>query len=163
MSLRESVALITGGASGIGAAIARRFADEGAYVAIADISIEQGRRLAHEIGAKAQAFALDVTNASQALDTVGDVSRRFGAVDVLVNSAGVLLNKPFIEMDPEDFARVVSVNLAGTCYVGQAAARIMTATCESPSDIPRPITGPVRPVFRRRLVPSLGALVPLRS
>jgi NAD(P)-dependent dehydrogenase (short-subunit alcohol dehydrogenase family) len=117
--------LITGAASGIGAAIARRFAQEGAFVAIADLDLEQGQKLALDLGDRAAPYALDVTDPAQVDKCVIEAGRRFGPIDVVVNSAGVLLNKPFLETHATEFQRVVDVNLTGTFCVGQAVARTM--------------------------------------
>ncbi|SFD93074.1 3-oxoacyl-[acyl-carrier protein] reductase [Pseudomonas citronellolis] len=121
MQAEKQTVLITGGASGIGAAVARLFIGQGAQVAIADIHFEQARALAAELGDNARPFALDVGDAGNVRSLVAQL----GKVDVLVNSAGILLNKPFLDTEPEDFERLLRVNLLGTCLVAREAARNM--------------------------------------
>lgn len=119
------VVLVTGAASGIGAAVARRFAGEGASVALGDVNVEACREIAGTLGQHAAAYALDVTDSAQAAACVAAIGSRLGPIDVLVNSAGVLLNKPFLDTEAAEFERVMAVNLSGTFRVGQAVARAM--------------------------------------
>ncbi len=122
---KETVVMITGGASGIGAATARRFVNDGARVAIADINTEQAHRFTRELGPRAEAFPLDVVDAAQTARTVEEIGRRLGPVDVLVGCAGILHSKSFLETDPKDFERVIAVNLTGLFIAAQAVARTM--------------------------------------
>ena len=126
MSLNGMVALVTGGASGIGAATVRRLVKDGAKVAICDVNIEQARKLAEELGTKARAFQMDVSDATQVAKAVDDIGRSLGPIDVLVSCAGILLNATFLETQPKDLERILQVNLAGIFIVGQAVARTMT-------------------------------------
>ena len=90
MKLKDKVALVTGGARGIGAAIADRYVAEGARVAIADISLAQAEETAARHGDKAFAVALDVTKTTSIDAAVDSVVQRWGGIDILVNNAGDL-------------------------------------------------------------------------
>ncbi len=125
MSLAGRVILVTGAASGIGAATARRMAELGGRVAVTDRTLAAAERVAGSIGSTSAAWALDVADPRGTREAVAAIGERLGPIDVAVNCAGVLLNKPFLELEPEDFERVVAVNLAGTFHVGQAVARTM--------------------------------------
>ena len=89
VKLKDKVALVTGGARGIGAAIAERYVAEGARVAIADISLVHAEETAARHGDKAVAFALDVTKTASIEAAVENVVQRWGGVDILVNNAGI--------------------------------------------------------------------------
>jgi len=127
-------ALVTGGASGIGRAIALAFAAEGARVAIADRSpAERAQEVVAAIaGRGGEAFAVqaDVADEAQVLALLGSVTARLGGLDVLVNNAGILLEKPLLETTAADFDRVIGVNLRGAFLVGREALRIMSAQGE---------------------------------
>lgn len=128
MRLKDRVAIITGGGSGLGAGIARRFAAEGAAVVCADINEENAATVAGELagsGAKAVAIGMDVTDYAAAEPLTAETVREFGQVDIIVNSAGISSHMPFLEAKPEDFQRLMRVNLEGTLYCAQHAARAM--------------------------------------
>jgi 3-oxoacyl-[acyl-carrier protein] reductase len=110
-------ALVTGGASGIGRAIALAFAAEGAAVAIADLA-----------PAEADIFAVraDVADEAQVLSLFRTVEARLGGLDILVNNAGILIEKPLLETTAADFDRLLGVNLRGAFLVGREALRMMT-------------------------------------
>ena len=122
-------ALVTGGASGIGRAIALAFAAEGARVAIADRAPqEQTEAVVAEIGAaggEALAVHADVAEEAQVLALFEAVAGRFGGLDILVNNAGILIEKPLLETTAEDFDRLIGVNLRGAFLVGREALRVM--------------------------------------
>jgi NAD(P)-dependent dehydrogenase (short-subunit alcohol dehydrogenase family) len=122
--LLGKVALITGAGSGIGAATARAFADEGAQLALADLGRESVDRLASDIaraGGEALATAADVTRAADAERIVAETVRRFGRVDVLVNSAGVTArNAPADSSWEAAWDLVIAVNLKGTVLMCRA-------------------------------------------
>jgi 3-oxoacyl-[acyl-carrier protein] reductase len=124
-------ALVTGGASGIGRAIALAFAGEGARVAIADRAPEQKIEgvVAEIQAAGAQAFAVraDVADEAQVLSLLHAILGRLGGLDILVNNAGILLEKPLLETTAEEFDRLIGVNLRGAFLVGREALRIMVA------------------------------------
>jgi NAD(P)-dependent dehydrogenase (short-subunit alcohol dehydrogenase family) len=121
MRLQDKVAIITGGASGIGAATARRFLDEGAEVAIADLKPPADPR--------AGLFFQEVDTSDEAsvARLVAAVVARHGRLDVMVNSAGISHNLPFLDTPVADLDRILAVNLRGTFLMGQSAARAMIA------------------------------------
>ena len=96
MKLKDKVALVTGGARGIGAAIAERYVAEGARVAIADISLAHAEETAARHGDKAAAFALDVTKTASIEAAVESVVQRWGGVDILVNNAAIFDMAPIV-------------------------------------------------------------------
>ena len=112
--LQGKVAIVTGGGRGMGAATCRVFVAEGAKVVIADMLDEDGAKLAAELGPNAHFRHLDVREESEWQSLVADTESRFGAIDVLVNNAGVLLFKTLRDTDKADFERVTGINLTGT-------------------------------------------------
>jgi NAD(P)-dependent dehydrogenase (short-subunit alcohol dehydrogenase family) len=125
--LQGRSALITGGARGIGAAFARAFAAEGATVAVADLLLDQARATAEAIGPAAYALPLDVTRQESIDAAISAVRERAGGLDILVNNAGLYDMDPVATMTRESFDRLVAVNVAGTLFTLQAAARRMIA------------------------------------
>lgn len=128
MTLAGQRALVTGGASGIGRAIAQALAAEGARVAVADRApLATIEAVVAEIGGQG-AFALqaDVADEAQVLAMIDAVLARLGGLDVLVNNAGILIEKPLLETSAADFDRLIGVNLRGVFLVGREALRIMT-------------------------------------
>lgn len=112
--LKDKVALITGGARGMGAATTRLFAAEGAKVVIADVLDADGAALAKELGGRAIFVHHDVTDEASWANVIAKARSAFGEVDVLVNNAGILLFKTIAETQKADFEKVISVNLTGT-------------------------------------------------
>jgi len=128
MKLKDKVALVTGGAQGIGLACARRFLAEGARVAIVDINAEQGARALAELGSEHTLFiAGDVADSSLAAEAVRQTLARFGRIDILLNNAGITHAAEFLELDVADFDRVLAINLRSYFVFGQAVARQMVA------------------------------------
>jgi 3-oxoacyl-[acyl-carrier protein] reductase len=129
-TLEGKRALVTGGASGIGRAIARAFAGEGARVAVADRAPRREiDAVVAQIGAEGgQAFAVraDVADEAQVRAMVEAVLGREGGLDLLVNNAGILIEKPLLETTADDFDRLIGVNLRGAFLVGREALRVMT-------------------------------------
>ncbi len=126
MSLSGKVAIITGAARGIGRACAERFAREGAKVVVADIDQARGQETAAAIsegGSETLFVACDVGDSVQVSGLITASVDAFGALDVLVNSAGILHNSDFLDVTEEDFDQVLRVNLKGPLLVGQAVAR----------------------------------------
>jgi len=119
------LALITGGATGIGAAIARRFVQQGVQVAICDIDSENGQKLVAEIGAAARFYKLDITAETEVNAVVDNIFKEFGRIDILVNNAGVTKDTLLIRMTKEDWERVLQVNLTGTFSMTKAVAKHM--------------------------------------
>ena len=126
MKLEGKIAIVTGGASGIGAAIAERFAAEGAETIAADLACnEEGLATG---AARLLRHKLDVGESASIERLAEAVLGRFERIDVLVNCAGIGANKPFLETPVELFDRILAVNLRGTFLMSQAAARTMTRT-----------------------------------
>lgn len=115
--LKGKIAIVTGAGQGIGAAIATRFAQEGADVMIAEINESQGRAMAEIIsrqtGARVIAEKCDVVNPSSVRAMVQATKDRLGAADILVNNAGIAGFREPLEMTPEDWRRCMSVDLEG--------------------------------------------------
>ena len=118
--LRDRIAFVTGGARGIGRAIAERLAREGARVAIADIDAAGARRAAAEIGTGAREFELDVTDRTSVRAAVGAAIAHFGRIDALVNNAGWDKVEPFIKASEETWDKVLAINLRGPIAVTRA-------------------------------------------
>jgi NAD(P)-dependent dehydrogenase (short-subunit alcohol dehydrogenase family) len=124
------VAIVTGGASGIGAGIAERFVAEGAKVVIADVERDRGEALAAKLGADAVFRAADVSDPEQVGALVAGAVDTFGGLDVMVNNAGVSsrMHRSFLDDDLADFHRVMSVNVLGVMAGTRDAARQMATT-----------------------------------
>jgi len=112
-TLAGRVVAITGAARGIGRATAAALVREGATVAIGDLDLEVAERTAGEIGPRAAAFALDVTDRASFERFLESVEARFGAVDALVNNAGIMLLGPFVDEDDATARRMVDINVHG--------------------------------------------------
>jgi NAD(P)-dependent dehydrogenase (short-subunit alcohol dehydrogenase family) len=127
MDLKNSVAAITGGSGGLGAATARHIAEAGGRVAILDRDVERGEALASGIGATFH--RLDVTDAAACADVLGRVASDAGRLDIMVNCAGVAPAAKTVGKsgahDPALFGQVISINLLGTFHCASAAAAIM--------------------------------------
>jgi meso-butanediol dehydrogenase/(S,S)-butanediol dehydrogenase/diacetyl reductase len=127
-SMKDSVALVTGGARGIGRAIALRYAKEGAKVFIADIELAGAQAVADEIraaGGSAEACLTDIGQPEQSTAMVARAVARFGRLDVMVNNAGVIRVKRLLDLTPEDWDYVNDVNARGLFFALQAGARQM--------------------------------------
>jgi NAD(P)-dependent dehydrogenase (short-subunit alcohol dehydrogenase family) len=124
--LQNKVTIITGGAQGIGAACAERFAREGARVVLADVDDARGNALAKELGA--MYVHCDVGDKIDVDAMVQKTLAKHGRIDVLVNNAGIFKAAPFLEVTEEDFDAVIRVNLKGAFLVAQAVAREMVKT-----------------------------------
>lgn len=123
-----AVVLVTGGAGGIGAAVARSLALEGAHVAVADRDLGRAEGIASEIamsGGRASAHRLDVVNEESVRDTVEGVRTRFGSITHGVAAAGIIATHSFLELTGRDWDRTLAVNLKGTFLTIQAIARQM--------------------------------------
>ncbi|HLT58773.1 MAG: 3-oxoacyl-[acyl-carrier-protein] reductase [Limnochordales bacterium] len=128
MRLADRTALVTGSTRGIGLAIARRLAAEGAAVAVTGRSPEQVQAVVDELqaeGARAAGFAADLTVGEAAEALVDQVIQHFGQLDILVNNAGATRDALFIRMKPEDWQYVLDVNLQGVMHCTRAAVRHM--------------------------------------
>ncbi|MBP8296904.1 MAG: SDR family oxidoreductase [Burkholderiales bacterium] len=128
MRFTDRTAVVTGAASGIGRAVAQRLAEEGARVAIADLDGARAETVANAIrasGATAIAVQVDVSRPDDAARLAAAVARQWGSVDILVHSAGVGVERTFLETTPEDWRRIIDIDLSGTFYTCQALARLM--------------------------------------
>ncbi|WP_404925920.1 L-iditol 2-dehydrogenase [Mesorhizobium sp. ORM16] len=125
MRLKGKSALITGSARGIGKAFAEAYVGEGATVAIADINLEAAQKTAAEIGGKAYAVKLDVTDQASIDAAVQAVETRTGGLDILINNAAIFDLAPIVEISRASYEKLFSVNVAGTLFMLQAAARSM--------------------------------------
>ena len=126
MRLQGKTALISGGASGIGAATARRFVAEGARVALGDIQVDKGQALATELGDSALFVTLDVTSEASWKTAVVAAQDRFGALTTVVNSAGISVPATIEDETLEGFHRTMAINLDGAflgCKFGVAALK----------------------------------------
>jgi 3-oxoacyl-[acyl-carrier protein] reductase len=129
MRLQKTVAIVTGGGSGMGAAIAETYAREGAHVAVVDVDGDAAKKVARKIGNTAIAIACDVTKRADIDDAVVETASAFGGLNVLVNNAGVAhLNKPVLEIDEKEFDRVFAVNVKGLFMFTQAVVPLMRGT-----------------------------------
>jgi NAD(P)-dependent dehydrogenase (short-subunit alcohol dehydrogenase family) len=126
-SLAGKVAIVTGGASGLGQGIVERFARAGADVVVADVNDAAGRDVVAHCGARAWFRHADVADAADIEALVQAAVERFGGLDVMVNNAGISskMHKSFVTADLSDFQRVMSVNVLGVMLGTQAAARYM--------------------------------------
>jgi glucose 1-dehydrogenase len=129
MKLKDKTAIVTGGASGIGKAIAERFVSEGARVMIGDVNADKGGALVLALGgaAKAVFFKADMSKQADIAALAEAAAAAFGAIDILVNNAGIVHAADFLDLTAEDFDRVLNVNLRGSFLLGQAVARQMAA------------------------------------
>ncbi|MFN3634406.1 MAG: L-iditol 2-dehydrogenase [Rhizobium rhizophilum] len=118
-------ALITGSARGIGRAFAEAYVREGATVAIADIDLARAEKTAAEIGPQAYAVQLDVTDQASIEAAIRTVEAREGGLDILVNNAALFDLAPIVEITRASYDRLFSINVAGTLFMMQAAARSM--------------------------------------
>lgn len=123
--LDGKVALITGGASGIGAATARAFVEQGASVVVGDLNEAAGGALAAELGDRAAAVRLDVTDAASAQAAVAAATGRFGRLDALVNCAGIGFVGTIEETPENEWAKLFAVNVTGTFLCCAAAVPVM--------------------------------------
>lgn len=125
--LADRTAVVTGGARGLGFAIARRFIDEGARVVIADLDIGVTRSAAAQLGGDEAAVAerCDVTSAEQVQHVVDATVQRFGRLDVMVNNAGITRDATLRRMTEEQFDQVIAVHLKGTWNGTRSAAAVM--------------------------------------
>jgi meso-butanediol dehydrogenase/(S,S)-butanediol dehydrogenase/diacetyl reductase len=123
--LKAKRVLITGGASGIGAATAERFLEEGSVVCVFDRDSTARKNVLQELPNLVAALDADVSNLKQVQAAFAEAIRLMGGVDVLVNNAGISIRHNFLDITPEEWDKVIAVNLTGMFYVAQTAARHM--------------------------------------
>lgn len=126
MRLQGKVAIVTGAGGGFGEGIARRFAAEGAKVALVDLRGDAAERVAREIGGEAIALTADVGEGADVARTVEETTRRLGTPDILVNNAGTThRNRPIMEVDEATFDLVFKVNVKSIFHYVRAIAPVM--------------------------------------
>lgn len=125
--LTGKVALVTGAASGIGAAVVEAFISKGAKVAVLDINAEQARAKADALGDQAKPFVCDVSDPASVKTAVANAIETFGKIDIAVNSAGVVFLAPAEELSLSDWDRTIAINLKGSFLVTQEVGRAMIA------------------------------------
>lgn len=127
--LKGKVVVVTGGGGGIGSAICRRFAEEGASVAVFDINKEAGEKVLETIrskGANHGAYSVDLTSQQSVNEAVASAERELGAIDVLVNNAGWDKAGNFLDTDKKLWDQIVAVNLYGALYMHHAVLKGMS-------------------------------------
>lgn len=127
MRLQGKTALITGAARGIGLAFVRAYLAEGAQVAIADINLAAAGKAVAELGPRAHAIALDVTKQDSIDAAFAEAIGKMGKLDILINNAALFSAAPIVDITRADHDRLFAVNVAGTLFCLQAAARHMIA------------------------------------
>jgi len=128
MALQGQVAVVTGAGQGIGKAIATRFASEGADIGIIDVNGEKAQATSEDIrriGRNALVSVADVANFHAVEAAIARIVGELGRLDILINNAGIEKRAPFLEITPEDWQRQLDVNLSGTFFCMQLAAREM--------------------------------------
>jgi acetoin reductase-like protein len=125
MKLKNKIAIVTGGAQGIGEAIVRAYAAEGARIVIADVAEDKAQSLARDIGNDALAVRLDVRDPASIDATVKTAVERFGGIDILVNNAAVFDMQPLLEATEASFDRQFAINVKGLFFTLQAVAKQM--------------------------------------
>lgn len=125
MRLDGKRVLVTGGAGGIGGAIAARLALAGAHIMLADLNGDRAQERAAALGPEHRSTSVDVASLESVTAMVAAADGQLGGVDVLVHSAGVAMLRDVLEVDPADWKRVIDINLMGTYYTCLAVARSM--------------------------------------
>src|ERR1700724_1778816 len=123
--LKDKRVLIPGGPSGIGAATAARFLEEGSHVCILDRDAKACEAIRRQQPGISEAIIADVTDLMQVEAAFADAVRVMDGVDVLINNAGISIRHNFLDITPEEWDKVIAVNLTGVFYVAQPAARHM--------------------------------------
>jgi len=119
-NLEGNTVIVTGGGGGIGSATCRRFGHEGAHVAVLDLNMDAAQQVADEVcasGGTARAWRCDITNRANVDDAVARAEVELGPVSVLVNNAGWDVFKPFLKTVPEDWERLIAINLVGALHM----------------------------------------------
>lgn len=122
-NLKDKCVIVTGGGGGIGGATSLRFAAEGAKVAVFDLNLEAAGKVADAIrasGGRAVAFQCDITDRAQVDAAVAGAEAQLGPIDVLVNNAGWDIFKPFVKTVPDEWAKLIAINLTGALHMHHA-------------------------------------------
>lgn len=117
--------IVTGAASGIGRAVAERFAAMGSTVCLADINLAGAAEVAGSLGSAHHAFPLDLADPESCAALVVGASQRMGGLDILVNAGAIILRHPLDDISPADIHRMSDVNMAGALFLARAAAGLM--------------------------------------
>jgi len=123
--LKDKGVLVTGGASGIGAATAARFLEEGSQVVVLDRDSKARERIARDLPKLAGVVSADVSKLIEVQAAFAEAVRMMGKVDVLINNAGISVRHKFLDITPDEWDRVIAVNLTGVFYMAQISARHM--------------------------------------
>jgi 3-oxoacyl-[acyl-carrier protein] reductase len=123
--LEGKIALVTGGAQGIGKSIAKRLSSEGAIIAVCDMKLERAKATAEEIGGQSRAFFINVSDEGKVESAVNEVLAAFGKIDILINNAGITRDNLMLRMKKEDWDLVLAVNLTGTFLTSKVVVRHM--------------------------------------
>jgi len=128
-SLKDKVSIVTGGAMGLGKAMALALAQAGSHIVIADVNLEEAQRTADQFkrdeGIDTLAIKMDVTNEQQVNDMVTKVLNHFGKIDILFNNAGITIHEKAEEMSFENWNKVININLNGVFLVSKAVGKVM--------------------------------------
>jgi 3-oxoacyl-[acyl-carrier protein] reductase len=126
--LKDKVAVITGGANGLGKATAFLFSEHGAKVVIVDVNQDAGNKVVDEItntGGVASFIKTDISKSAEVNKMMENVVSNYGGIDILINNAGILADARLVKMTEEEWDRVININLKGIFLCGQAAAKVM--------------------------------------
>jgi len=170
MLLSNRLAIITGGAKGIGKGIALKFAEEGCSVVIADININEANKTVNLISGKGKdglAIQCDVTDSKQVKGTVETVIRKYGKIDILVNNAGGMSAAPPIEdLDEEMWDKIVALNLKSNYLFSKAVIPYMKVNAIVPglieTEFYNPLAGLTTDEQRKAFFTKMGNMVPLK-
>ncbi len=125
MRLKDKVAIVTGGASGIGKAMCKALAAEGANVVVVDLDGQKGKEAAKEIGGKSISLQADVTSSASMNKMAEEVDSQFGRIDILINNVGVRITKPFLDHTDADWNTMIQTNLTGPFLCSRAVVPFM--------------------------------------
>jgi len=124
-SFNNKIIVVTGGASGIGEAISKAFAAQGATVAVVDLEESKAMKIAEELGNSSRGFACDVANYESVNNVAAAIQDVYKKVDVLVNSAGIVALAPAEKLSLDTWNRTININLSGTFFMSQAIGKLM--------------------------------------
>jgi len=124
-SFNNKIIVVTGGASGIGEAISKAFAAQGATVAVVDLEESKAIKIAEELGNSSQGFVCDVANYESVNNVATAIQDVYKKVDVLVNSAGIVALAPAENLSLDTWNRTININLSGTFFMSQAIGKLM--------------------------------------
>lgn len=126
MKIKDKIAIVTGGASGFGAGIARKFIAEGAHVVIADLNMELANELVAELGANAMAVKVDVSNNESVKNLVAETLKKHETIDILINNAGIgHVPQPLDQLSMSEFDKILAVNVHSVYHTAQHIVPIM--------------------------------------